>query len=114
MITNFVKSEYWNLEGNFKYKNEDIFCKLISIKGKKVAIGTSFNKTTGKLESSNTVVLTKEEADAHFGKLFDNYGHAGEIYAQYLIANIEKIKKELKQKIKELIHMVIIMDGFQI
>ena len=61
--TNFVKSEYWNLEGNFKYKDENIFCKLVSIKGEKVAIGTSFNKTTGKLESSNTIVITEEKAE---------------------------------------------------
>jgi hypothetical protein len=49
------------------------------------------------LRIEKDTTLTKEEADTHFGKLFDNYGHAGEIYAQYLIANIDKVKKELQQ-----------------
>ena len=33
--------------------------------------------------------LTKEEADAVFNRLYDNYGHAGVEYAQYLVGNLE-------------------------
>tara|TARA_R110000772_G_scaffold89465_2_gene185397 strand:+ start:847 stop:3699 length:2853 start_codon:yes stop_codon:yes gene_type:complete len=41
--------------------------------------------------------ITKTEADEYFSKFFDNYGHAGEIYAQHLIANLDKVKKQLKE-----------------
>jgi len=33
--------------------------------------------------------LTKEEADVLFNRLYDNYGHAGIEYAQYLVGNLE-------------------------
>jgi hypothetical protein len=33
--------------------------------------------------------LTKEEADTIFNRLYDNYGHAGVEYAQYLVGNLE-------------------------
>tara|TARA_R110000803_G_scaffold192241_3_gene255013 strand:+ start:1899 stop:4751 length:2853 start_codon:yes stop_codon:yes gene_type:complete len=41
--------------------------------------------------------ISKADADEHFSKFFDNYGHAGEIYAQHLIANLDKVKKQLKE-----------------
>jgi hypothetical protein len=41
--------------------------------------------------------LTKEQADEYFELLFDNFGHAGEIYAQWLIANLELVKVKLKE-----------------
>ena len=41
--------------------------------------------------------LSKSEADDYFSKFFDNYGHAGEVYSQYLIANLDKVKKQLKE-----------------
>ena len=59
----FIESEYWSLEGNFKSNSGNIFSKLISIKNKKIAIGNSFNKMTGELESDNTIVLNKESAE---------------------------------------------------
>lgn len=34
--------------------------------------------------------LTKEEADAIFGKLYGNYGHAGVEYAKYLVSDLEE------------------------
>ena len=40
--------------------------------------------------------ISKSEADEYFSKFFDNYGHAGEVYAQYLIANLDQVKKQLK------------------
>ena len=61
--TNFSKSEYWNLEGNFLYKKENIFCKLTAINNEKLAKGNSFNRLTGKLEASNTIILNKEKAE---------------------------------------------------
>ena len=33
--------------------------------------------------------LTKEQADEIFNRLYDNYGHAGVEYAQYLVGNLE-------------------------
>ena len=41
--------------------------------------------------------LTKEQADEYFELLFDNFGHAGEIYAQWLIANLELVRVKLKE-----------------
>ena len=41
-------------------------------------------------------VMSKAEVDEVISKIFDNYGHACEIYAQYLIQNLENVKKELK------------------
>ena len=38
---------------------------------------------------------SKEEADSYFSLLFENYGHAGEIFSQYLIANLDKVKEQL-------------------
>lgn len=40
--------------------------------------------------------LSKTEADEYFDALKDNYGHAGEVYAQYLIQNVATIEKDLK------------------
>jgi hypothetical protein len=41
--------------------------------------------------------LTKEEADEYFELLPDNYGHAVEVYAQWLIANIDSVQVKLKE-----------------
>jgi hypothetical protein len=41
--------------------------------------------------------LTKEQADEYFELLFDNYGHAGETFAQWIIANLDSIKAALKE-----------------
>lgn len=52
-------------------------------------------------------VLSKSEVDMIISKIFDNYGHAGEEYSQYLIQNIDKVKRELvemQQKIDKLMN----------
>jgi hypothetical protein len=36
----------------------------------------------------------------HFGKLYENYGHAGRVFAQYLVANLEEVI-ELMRKVQE-------------
>jgi hypothetical protein len=41
--------------------------------------------------------MTKAEADEVFGKLLHNFGHAGEIYAQYLVQNVDAVKAQLKE-----------------
>ncbi len=41
--------------------------------------------------------LSKKDADDYFGRLFDNYGHAGEIYAQWIISNLDSVKIALKE-----------------
>ena len=46
--------------------------------------------------------LTKEEADSIFSKMYDNYGHAGYIYAKWLVGNLEEaieIVKTIQAKI---------------
>ena len=45
-------------------------------------------------EDKNT---SKEEADSYFSLMFENYGHAGEIFAQHLIANLDKVKNQLSE-----------------
>ena len=49
-----------------------IFSKLTTIKGKKVAIGISFNKNTGNLEANNTIVLDKEIAENLVNTIYAN------------------------------------------
>jgi hypothetical protein len=41
--------------------------------------------------------LTKEEADTIFNRLYDNYGHAGVEYAQYLVGNLEEALDSVMQ-----------------
>jgi hypothetical protein len=41
--------------------------------------------------------MSKAEVDELLSKIFDNYGHAGEEYAQYIIQNYDKVKKELHE-----------------
>ena len=60
--TQFVKSEYWSLQGNFKSDNGKIFSRLVSIDNEKIAIGKSFNKETGELSAQNTIVLDESKA----------------------------------------------------
>ena len=60
--TQFVKSEYWSLQGNFQSNNGKIFSRLFSINDEKIAIGKSFNKETGELSAKNTVVLDAKKA----------------------------------------------------
>ena len=60
--TNFKQNEYWDLEGEFKFKKDSIFSKLISIDGKKIAVGNSFNKTTGELEKKDVIILSEKAA----------------------------------------------------
>lgn len=42
-------------------------------------------------------VGSKEETDALFASMKDNYGVVGEVYAQYLVRNVEEVKKLLSQ-----------------
>ncbi len=59
----FVENEYWDLEGNFKAEKGNIFARLFSIQGERLATGQSFNKETGELTANNTVVLNKKDAE---------------------------------------------------
>jgi len=59
----FVENEYWDLEGNFKAEKGNVFARLFSIKGERLATGQSFNKETGELTANNTVVLNKKDAE---------------------------------------------------
>jgi len=65
----FVKSEYWSLQGNFKSNNGKIFSRLVSINNEKIAIGKSFNRETGELSASNTMVLDEDKAQALINSL---------------------------------------------
>lgn len=44
----------------------------------------------------DTSVLSKEEADEIFPKLYQNYGHAGRIYIRDLVCNLEERVREVK------------------
>ncbi len=70
--TNFKVSEYWNLEGTFLYKDESISSKLVSIGNDKLATGNAFNRTTGKLEKANTIIITKDQANKLHKSLASN------------------------------------------
>ena len=70
--TSFKQNEYWDLEGTFSKNNENIFSKLISISGKKIATGNAFNRVTGELEKKDTTVLNKKEAELLASKITNN------------------------------------------
>jgi hypothetical protein len=53
-----------------------------------------------RIEKDHT--LSKTEADEYFGRLFDNYGHAGEIYAQWIISNLDIVKASLLETQKSI------------
>lgn len=42
-------------------------------------------------------LLSKEEADETYGKLYLNYGHAGKVYLRDLVANLEERVSEVKE-----------------
>jgi len=62
---------------------------------KAVASGEIMRFIQLRIEQDNT--LTKSEADEIFGKLLHNFGHAGEIFAQYLVQNVDSVKQQLKE-----------------
>ena len=68
----FIKNEYWSLQGNFKSEKGQIFSRLVSIKGEKLAIGNSFNKETGELSAKNTIILDQEKAESLVHSLSSN------------------------------------------
>jgi hypothetical protein len=51
----------------------------------------------GELNRLLEFYIEKDESEdatwsrTHFGKLYDNYGHAGRVFAQYLVANLEDV-----------------------
>jgi hypothetical protein len=44
-----------------------------------------------------TNIISKEEAGEIFPKLYSNYGHAGKIYLQWLVGNLEEAIKMVKE-----------------
>lgn len=67
---------------------------------KAVASGEIMRLIQLRIEQDNT--LTKSEADEIFGKLLHNYGHAGEIFAQYIVQNVDAVKKQLTDMQKKI------------
>jgi len=82
--TNFKQNEYWDLEGTFSKNNENIFSKLISISGKKIATGNAFNRVTGELEKKDTTILNKKDAELLASKIINN---------KWIVTNIENKPK---------------------
>jgi hypothetical protein len=64
----------------------------------------------GELNRLLEFYIEKEDADptwsrVHFGKLYDNYGHAVRPFSQYIVANLEEVKnlmETVQQRIEKL------------
>ena len=82
--TNFKQNEFWDLEGTFSKNNENIFSKLISISGKKIATGNAFNRETGELEKKDITILNKKDAELLASKIIKN---------KWIVTNIENKPK---------------------
>lgn len=65
--------------------NASFYDKLSSLKS--TPDGEFMRLLEYKIDLTNN--LSKEEADAIFNRLYDNYGHAGVKYAQYLVSDLE-------------------------
>ena len=61
--TQFIKSEYWSLNGQFKSKDGSLNADLVCIDDNKIAKGNDFNKKTGKLVTSNCIALDQTYAN---------------------------------------------------
>ena len=59
----FVENEYWSIEAIFKSESQPFDSILKSIDGKKIAVGNSFNKKTGKLDKEDVVLLNERSAN---------------------------------------------------
>ena len=70
--TQFIENEYWSLKGDFVSANTTFSANLISIDSNPIAKGTSFNKETGKLLKTNTIVLDQEKAEKLATSIKDN------------------------------------------
>jgi len=66
--TKFVKSEYWSIFTNLSSNNEAFLSTLVSIDGKKVAIGKDFDKNTGE-PKADVVVLDEDACKGHLKKI---------------------------------------------
>lgn len=101
MSTGRGKNRMGNGGTNKERQNDTIFnliCVVSSNTDFRTVIFSSNAKASGEmarflqLRIDKDTTLTKKEADDYFGRLFDNYGHAGEIYAQWVIANLDAVK----------------------
>ena len=70
--THFTENEYWDLQAEFTFNKETILSKLISIDGKKLANGSSFNRKTGELEKKDVIILNKKMAEELASAIADN------------------------------------------
>ena len=70
--TQFIENEYWSLKGDFVSANTTFSANLISIDSNPIAKGTSFNKETGELLKSNTILLDQEKAEKLAKNIKDN------------------------------------------
>jgi uncharacterized protein (DUF927 family) len=65
----------------------------------------------GELNRLLEFYIEKDESEdatwsrTHFGKLYENYGHAGRVFAQYIVANLEEVievMRKVQEKIEKL------------
>ena len=61
--TKFIENEYWSLKGEFTAVDTTFSANLITINDNPIAIGSSFNKETGKLLKNNTILLDQKKAE---------------------------------------------------
>ena len=65
----FVKNEYWSIEAIFKSGTQSFDSTLKSVDDKKIAVGNSFDKKTGKLNKKNLVLLNENSTNDIINKL---------------------------------------------
>ena len=68
----FIENEYWSLKGEFSADSTTFSANLISIDNNPIAKGSSFNKETGKLFKSSTILLDQAKAEQLSKNIKDN------------------------------------------
>ena len=61
--TKFIENEYWSLKGEFTAVDTTFSANLIRINDNSIAIGSSFNKETGKLLKNNIILLDQKKSE---------------------------------------------------
>ncbi|NOZ07813.1 MAG: type I DNA topoisomerase [FCB group bacterium] len=77
----FKASEYWGIEGEFLAGDEPFKAELVELEQKRVASGKDFNKNTGALSASDTIVIDEQLAKRTAEKFLER---------KWAVSNIEE------------------------